>query len=70
MSRGGFIFAMLFVLILTAIAAMKSNGAVDHPLLVNSSVANPDPKMPAWRMMTLCPVGRRNIPTLPDERTA
>jgi hypothetical protein len=27
-------------------------------------------KLPAWRLYTLCPVNRRNVPTIPDERTA
>jgi hypothetical protein len=42
------------------------------PLLVDatmSKAAEPASVVP-WRLLTVCPIGRRNIPTLPNERTA
>jgi hypothetical protein len=58
---------LLIALVLLVIAAFKSNGAVEHPLLVDSAFEeSTKPASPPWRLYTRCPVNERNIPILDD----
>lgn len=61
--------AAVVALILITIAVMAAVTIHNEPpkstLLVDASF-----KQPAFRLFTTCPVDQRNIPMLPNERTA
>jgi hypothetical protein len=64
-------FALIFVFALAALwASEHSTPNAGLPVVKAAAVRNADRKMPAWRLKTLCPVDQRNVPMLPDERSA
>lgn len=70
MIRGLIFFGFVVFALLGCLAAAKP-GASGHPLLVESAARPADASSPpAWRLLTLCPTGRRNVPVIPDERSA
>ena len=62
----GLIFAMLVV---AAIALLKSNAEGDHPLLVQSASPTQGDEASSNRLFVPCPLTPRNLP-LREERTA
>lgn len=58
-------FAFVIIAFMVALAATKSNGATDKPLLVDAQYQ----PQPAFRRFTPCPLSPRNIP-LAAERNA
>jgi hypothetical protein len=65
---------LLLAVLIAAVHVAHHAGEPRHPLLIAASVPTPAavpefPPRPAWRIYTMCPVNRRNIPTL-EERNA
>lgn len=63
--------AFAIILLLAGIAIGVSLHAKPLPLLIDAPIHRADALAPpAWRLFTVCPVGRHNVPTLPDNRRA
>jgi hypothetical protein len=63
------IAALIFAALLGAIVAVVTiERRPQTYVLPVVKAAVPLADQPAWRLFPLCPVDRRNVPTLPDER--
>lgn len=66
--------ALLFAMIglaLATIALLNASETNNGLPLVQSAIRESDePSLPAWRLLPVCPVDRRNVPTLPPEYEA
>ena len=75
MTTKTFAWALLWIvmiaLLFACLAAIKSNGATDNPLLVNEiTPSKPDAPLPAWMLNAPCgKIDRRNLPIV-EERNA
>ena len=67
--RGLLVFGALIFMMLGCIEAFKSNGATDHPLIVEKIPASESASVVPWRLLTVCTPNRTNIPHY-TERTA
>lgn len=59
-------FAFVVFALLAALAWTKDHGAVEQPVLVTPAAAD----LPAWRLLPICSIDRRNIPIIREERSA